>query len=579
MHNTPPSDFFKISDRLLVALIASVILVVYYPCIFSPFNSLDDYKMANSLLNSGSVKLSDVFLPHGRAQYYRPLLYLTFLFDKYAWGISASFMHLENVFLHLCNSLLVFRITRHLLRRDGKEGRFLPLTAALLFAFHPVNTEAVNWISARSDVLAGFFVLCALYFFVLARERRTLACILASSLFLFCGCLAKETALFLAPSLLFWLLFGECFRASLTVQKRLLLSSPIIAAAAGYLLLRNAALSAGDKALTTIATTSQGVEQHLYLKAFALILKTAGFYLKKLFVPVPLNFGIVTISPLYLWLGIVAVALVCYQLYWRKTHSFFFVAAASLTLSALMVPFLSITWTPFAERYVYIASAPFVIGMVSMVGSLHFRGRVPPKIVLLPVLLIAVCAGLTFQRNLVWQDNLTLFQDTVRKSPQFGAAWNELALALQMQGRMAEADKIISSVAVSEFQPSSLNHIRMLVSHGKLDEARHLLLDRLTRPSEYESSIWELLIEVNELRRSKEIAESARREINQEILAGMQKLLSLTGDPFYYYRIGKVQIMLDDRTSAAASFEKAWALSPPTAHYHDAAAKLARKMK
>jgi tetratricopeptide (TPR) repeat protein len=564
---------------MIAALVVVLVLVVYYPCIFAPFNSIDDYKMANSLLNSGNVDLKAVFLPHGRAQYYRPLLSLTFLFDKFAWGISDSFMHLENVLLHLCNSLLVFRITRHLFRKEGAESRFLPPVAALLFAFHPVNTEAVNWISARSDVLSGFFVLFSLYFFVLAREQRTTGYVLVSSVFLFCGCLAKETALFVAPALLFWLFYGKCFRQSLTVWQRLLLSGPIMAAAGGYLLLRNAALSAGDKALTTIATTSQGVEQHLYLKALALILKTAGFYLKKLFIPVPLNFGIVTISPLYLWLGIVAVALVCYQLYRRKTHSFFFVAAASLTVSALMVPFLSITWTPYAERYVYIASAPFVIGMVVMAGSSQLKGRLLPRVALFPVLLIAVCAGLTFQRNLVWQDNLTLYQDTVRKSPDFGAAWNELALALQMRGRMAEADKIVSSVKVSEFQPSSLNRIRLLVSHGKLDEARLLLQERLSRPSDYERTIWELLIYVDEKRRAKEGTESVRREINLEILAAMQKLLSLTGDPFYYYRIGKVQIMLGDRTAAAASFEKAWELSSPGAHYHDAAEKLARKMK
>jgi len=52
----------------------------------------------------------------------------------------------------------------------------------------------------------------------------------------------------------------------------------------------------------------------------------------------------------------------------------------------------------------------------------------------------------------------------------------------------------------------------------------------------------------------------------------------MTGDPFYHYRIGMVQLRLNRRDAAKDAFTKAWQKAPPNSHYREAAKKLAEKL-
>jgi len=66
--------------------------------------------------------------------------------------------------------------------------------------------------------------------------------------------------------------------------------------------------------------------------------------------------------------------------------------------------------------------------------------------------------------------------------------------------------------------------------------------------------------------------------VDQDILADFEKLINISGDPFYHYRAGKVLLRLGDKAAAKQSFTKAWQGSSPTSHYHDAAGKLAERL-
>ncbi len=162
----------QLKGRYLVLLLLVVVFGVYYPSLFIPFNSVDDTRMVNNLLNADGISVWQPFHFGGSGNYYRPLLASTFIIDKYVWGLNESFMHLENILLHAMNVVLVFLIARRIALAE-KLTLIEPLAfcAALLFALHPINTEAVNWISGRTDLLAGLFVLCSLLFLL-----RALSC-------------------------------------------------------------------------------------------------------------------------------------------------------------------------------------------------------------------------------------------------------------------------------------------------------------------------------------------------------------------------------------------------------------------
>src|SRR5262245_26435921 len=105
----------------------------------------------------------------------RPLLKLSYALN---WTLSASpwAFHLVNVAIHVANACLVHAL---LAKRTGKS---VALTTALIFALHPVQTEAVTYVCGRSVSLSALFALC----FLATTGWR-------SALFLGGGLLVKET--------------------------------------------------------------------------------------------------------------------------------------------------------------------------------------------------------------------------------------------------------------------------------------------------------------------------------------------------------------------------------------------------
>src|SRR5437667_699892 len=102
----------------------------------------------------------------------RPLVNLSYAIDRALWGVHASGFHATNVVLHMLNIVLLYRLARRLAEdREWQEGAspadpdVVAFAAALLFAVHPLMTEAVGYISGRAEVLCGTFflfgVLCA----------------------------------------------------------------------------------------------------------------------------------------------------------------------------------------------------------------------------------------------------------------------------------------------------------------------------------------------------------------------------------------------------------------------------------
>jgi tetratricopeptide (TPR) repeat protein len=131
----------------------------------------------------------------------RPVFIFSLILDKLLWGLSPSGFHWTNLILHAANSLLIYRLALAFL------SPWAAGSAALLFAVHPVHAEAVDAISFRTDLLATFFALLALWSFwtiskKTARRRQGLYLSL-SALSYALGLLSKEMAITL-PALLLW---------------------------------------------------------------------------------------------------------------------------------------------------------------------------------------------------------------------------------------------------------------------------------------------------------------------------------------------------------------------------------------
>uniref|UniRef100_A0A673HQ94 dolichyl-phosphate-mannose--protein mannosyltransferase n=1 Tax=Sinocyclocheilus rhinocerous TaxID=307959 RepID=A0A673HQ94_9TELE len=86
---------------------------------------------------------------------YRPLTVLTFRLNYLFSELSSSSYHLLNVVLHAVVCVLFLHFCRLLLDRRTS------LIAALLFAVHPIHTEAVTGVVGRAELLSSIFLLAA----------------------------------------------------------------------------------------------------------------------------------------------------------------------------------------------------------------------------------------------------------------------------------------------------------------------------------------------------------------------------------------------------------------------------------
>jgi len=573
----------KITDRTALLLLVFIVLGVYYPAIFAPMNSVDDPGMYAYLLNMDSFNFREIFVPGGSGSYYRPLLIVSYLIDKYVWGLEISFMHLENILFHLFNTLLVFAIARKVIVMQSSESGMVPFTSALLFAVHPINTEAVDWIAGRTDLLAAFFLFLSVLF--LLHRERSISSPLLAAFCMFVACLAKETAIFFLPAALLFPFFVRQHCANDLTYKEIFLNNwqhflYFQISCVGYFILRSQAFSRGDNGIRQVYAHVAGEKSAETIHQLNSVFKSAGFYLKKLFVPFPLNFGIIHVSDLYIILGILLV-IVSFWLFTRRTlPAFIFLCAASIGSSALIIPLIHQTWTPLAERYMYIPSAFFIIGCIQIIPKRRNDPYYHKVVITAGCIVIIIAIYGTVSRTLIWQDNLTLYQDTLNKSPGFEPAQNEIANELFARGRIDEASEIIFSLKL----PANLNNRQYglvskavaSVNRGDFVGARNYLDEALKDPGKHEVEIIKRLLKLYDLELLTKNSE--REKMYPEMLRLLSRLYSITSDSFYQYRLGQIYMQIKDIKRAQEAFSIAAIKAPENAYYRVPSQKLAAKL-
>ena len=121
--------------------------------------------------------------------FYRPLQILSYRFDYLLWKLEPVGYHLTNILLHALAAWLFFLLI------ESVVGVPAALFSSLLFLAHPVQTEAVTYISGRADLLTAVFIFSAL---LLDRKRPWNLIAYALAL------LSKESALVFPALLWAW---------------------------------------------------------------------------------------------------------------------------------------------------------------------------------------------------------------------------------------------------------------------------------------------------------------------------------------------------------------------------------------
>lgn len=191
-------------------IIISLILLVYIQNLWFDLAYLDDgliinaeYEKINSLSKIPQAFLSGYLLDH----YYRPVILISFIIDTAIAGQSSAMYHITNILLHIVFSLLLFKLLIKF-RFSSKVA----LISTLVFAVHPINTNAVSWIAGRNDLIVGVFTLSSFLAFLTFLENRKYIWLIVHFLTFGIAVFSKEIGLMLIPiTIIYSYLFNKEF--------------------------------------------------------------------------------------------------------------------------------------------------------------------------------------------------------------------------------------------------------------------------------------------------------------------------------------------------------------------------------
>jgi len=542
--------------NLTLTLILIITLIAFYPVLSAKLISLDDTELIMNL-NSPDKNWSfkGLFLPHSIDRYYRPLLSLTFIFDSKIWLLEPSGYHLTNYLLHALNAMLLFFIAQKLFISHPKHN-YLAGVSALLFSIHPLTCESVAWVSGRSDIFGTFFCLLAFNFFLSRFKGKEI--LVALSILL--GLLSKENALAIIPLILisnFFLLYskkkGLRYSAKSTIYWLIMVSIPFFI----YLYLRMDGFHQFDHGIKMAVSTkvSQGssfFDSSLFFFAPAAI----AFYIKKLFLPFPLNFAICQINLLFYFSLFMIIIISSIYLLKKKKYSYGIWAVLVLATfpPAILVATSKMAWTTFAERYLYLTVPVWSLAMGTLI--MHIKETMPrSKIFIEPVVasILIIFSLATFQRSLVWQDNLTLWKDTYQKSPNNGKVLFKYGAALgnpkglkcfKKAVKIAKDEewKDFSLLALAEQAKKDKNHLQAL---GLIEQAI-----RIKPAPEYYYKAADIL------RNLSESTKEDQEKNTEKSIEYYKKAYQKKRDPFALFQIGALHQKLNNYPEARFFFNE-----------------------
>ena len=413
--------------------------------------------------------------PNGTGVGGRPFLNLTYALNYAAGGTAVAGYHRINLLIHVLAAWVLFLLVRRTLRgpllsrRFGSSANALALAVGAIWAWHPVQTESVTYLSQRAESLMGLLYLLTLYCFARGAEaaRRGTGRIWFGLSFASClAGMATKEVMVTAPLLA--LLYDRTFLAGSFAAAWRTRKMVFLALAATWIPL--GCLMAG------IQARGAGFGQHVTAGAYALAESRAVVrYLQLGLWPSNLVFdygSFVPVRAAAVWPEVLAVTglAAAAGLALRQWPALGFPACWFLLILAPTSSVVPVALQPVAENRLYLPLAGLAV--LAVLGSFYLAGRRA-----YPWLALAAGAlGWTAaERNQVYLSERALWTDTLAKAPQNARALNNLASNVLLPAGQAQ-EAIADFEAALRLQPDFPevhdNLARSLAKlPGRLDDA------------------------------------------------------------------------------------------------------------
>ena len=174
-HEGPPRVRTAVLAR--AALLVAAGLITYANSLSGPF-VLDDHEsvVANEQIRQLWPPSAVLFPARELPVAGRPVVNVSFALNYAFGGFQVQGYHAVNLVIHLSCALLLFGIVRRTLARSSRVGLSthaadLGCACALLWLLHPIQTDAVDYVTQRTELMMGLFYLLTLYASIRGREH------------------------------------------------------------------------------------------------------------------------------------------------------------------------------------------------------------------------------------------------------------------------------------------------------------------------------------------------------------------------------------------------------------------------
>ena len=410
------SDLFSADYRIITLLLVILPLLVYVQVYDFAFVWDDTKHIQNQFLQNPSwASFTQLFTQPFFAMYV-PVSYLL-------WGILKSIaellslpinsvLHLSNVVVHIINGLLVFTILKQFV-----VNKWAVLLGVLFFLLHPIQVEAVAWVSEFRSLLATLFALLSCYYYL--KNQANLSYL--SLIFFVLAALSKPSAVVLVPFVFLLNYFHYGFKLRKNIGKTL----PFAMIALMFVIIAYAVQSKYDANVAQYALA-------VWQRPFAW-LDSIVFYLYKIIYPYHLGTSY-TLSPKFItqqwWfypLALVPFTL-GYFLWLRRKTQLILVFAVVLFVAGFFTTsgFVSFSFSRYslvADRYIYFAMIGTALVVANLVDKKHWQ-------VLLFGILLIFAALSTFRQIPIWQNPIKLWSHSVNYEIDRNYAYNNLGTSL-----------------------------------------------------------------------------------------------------------------------------------------------------
>jgi tetratricopeptide (TPR) repeat protein len=540
--------------RLLPLLIlAAAVLLPYLNSLGNGFHWDDHHHVLEnpSIRDAGNLPRfftdPSTFSRDPGIQMYRPLLMVTYALN-FAAGESRGWgYHLVNMILHLMVTLLLHRLLLLILPSPGGTGP--AFAAAAIFAVHPLNSQAVNYISSRSVLLAAALLLLGLVLTLAARTPGRGLLLLPAAAAFFLALLSKSTAITVLPLLLAMYLLLPQPRTSRR-DIALGLVGPL-AAAAAYLWLSRAVLERSLGNPIRPPGIQLATQARVFWHYMRLVLAPFGLSVESDIVPVASPFSPAALLSVAGILLCTAAAVVI-SLRLKSRPGLFFILWIFITLAPTSIIPLNVVVN---EHRFYLPLA----GLLGMAAAWYCAAHPQPASPRVRAVLAAVLvllAAVTVTRNRVWQDEFTLWSDAAEKCPGSPLPQVNLGLAHLRQGEREQAARRFDNALALD-----PGHFQALVNRG----VTHL------RSREYEKAAMRFRQALDQdpsrvdVAINLALAENGRGR-TREAVALLQPYTDLwPNNPFLFHTLGTALLKSGQAAEGLACFQRCTEIDPRSA--------------